>query len=336
MPETIPLNQSSLAIAALDPKGPAARAGVRAGDRLLRINGSPVLDILDYRFHSASANPTFELERQGSSLALRVRKAVETDAGIEFEQDLADRIHTCKNKCVFCFIHQMPKKMRRSLYLMDDDFRLSFMHGNYVTLTNLSRQEWARIKEQRLSPLYVSVHSTDPALRGVLLGRREPAPVLPQLRELAEAGINVHAQIVLCPGMNDGESLLQTIDELRQEHPSQTGRRYGVMSVAIVPVGLTRFRERLPRVKHVEKHYAGELIRKMRALERRLLPDLGTRFVWLADEWYFLAGINTPGMRHYEEFPQLEDGVGTVRLFLDEAKRLYNRLPAGVSVPVRA
>lgn len=336
MSEVFVKGANALTVASVEARSPADRAGLRAGDLLRAINGRPIIDILDYRFHAAESRLRMELERSGASLAVTLRKQPEQDAGISFESDLGDRVHTCKNKCVFCFIHQMPKKMRRSLYLMDDDFRLSFIHGNYVTLTNLSEAEWARILEQRLSPLYVSVHATDPCLRGRLLGRRDEAPILPQLRILAEAKIDVHAQVVLCPGWNDGEALDRTIEELAAEHPSQTGRRCGVLSVAIVPVGLTRFRERLPQIPHVELEYAREMIARFVRIGRALRRRLGTRFAWLADEWYYLAERPYPARAHYEEFPQLEDGIGSMRLFLDDAQKLERGLPARAETPVSA
>src|SRR5579885_3448158 len=168
---------NALIVSGVEADSPAARAGICAGDLLQKINGRPTLDILDYRFYAADARLRLTLERDGETIQTHIRKEEGEDAGLSFEADLGDRVHTCNNKCVFCFIHQMPKKMRRSLYLMDDDFRLSFMHGNYVTLTNLTPEEWARIKEQKLSPLYVSVHATDPELRGKLLGRKEPTPI---------------------------------------------------------------------------------------------------------------------------------------------------------------
>ncbi|HZT42299.1 MAG TPA: DUF512 domain-containing protein [Chthonomonadaceae bacterium] len=329
-------NLNALIVSEVEEGSPAARAGVQAGDLLQKINGKPVLDILDYRFHAADADLRLILERDGASIRVRVRKEEDEDAGLTFAFDLGDKVHTCKNKCVFCFIHQMPKKMRKSLYLMDDDFRLSFMHGNYVTLTNLTPEEWARILVQKLSPLYVSVHATDPDLRAVLLGRKEPTPILPQIRELADHRIEVHAQIVLCPGMNDGAALDRTLEDLAAEHPSQTGKRVGVSSVAIVPVGLTRFRERLPKLQHVERDYAREMIAHVNARARHLQKRLGTRFAWMADEWYFLAELPVPGKAHYEEFPQLEDGIGTVRLFLEGVKQVARRLPAKALIPVSA
>ena len=249
MSEIVLKNGNALVVSEVEEGSAAERADVRVGDLLREINSKPILDILDYRFHSAERRLRLTIERDGQILQPLLRKQDIEDAGLAFEFDLGDKIHTCKNKCVFCFIHQQPKKMRKSLYLMDDDFRLSFMHGNYVTLTNLSDAEWARILDQRLSPLYVSVHATDPALRATLLGRAAPAPILPQIRVLADNRIDVHAQVVLCPGLNDGDNLDHTLTELALEHRSVTDKRAGVPSVAIVPVGMTRFRERLPRLQ---------------------------------------------------------------------------------------
>lgn len=336
MSEIFLKNLNALSVHSVEPNSPAHKAGVQAGDLLRHINGKPILDILDYRFHSADVRLHLSLERNGSPLTVDVQKSIEVDLGLGFEHDLGDKVHTCKNKCVFCFIHQQPKKMRKSLYLMDDDFRLSFMHGNYVTLTNLSDAEWARILEQRLSPLYVSVHATDPDLRQTLLGRTSPTPILPQIRELADNRIDVHAQIVLCPGLNDGANLDRTLAELAQEHRAITNKRAGVPSVAIVPVGMTRFRERLPQLTHVERDYARQMIAHVHSRTKEFEKRLGTRFAWLADEWYHIAGENVPPRSHYEEFPQLEDGIGTIRLFLENLKQIMPRLPARAPKPIRA
>jgi putative radical SAM enzyme (TIGR03279 family) len=333
----IPLKPvNALIVSEVESGSAAERAGIRAGDLVRSINGRSILDILDYRYHSAASRLAIEIDRGGEQVSVSVRKRIDEDAGMEFEYDLGDKIHTCKNKCVFCFIHQQPKKMRKSLYLMDDDFRLSFMHGNYVTLTNLSDEEWARILEQRLSPLYVSVHATDPELRGRLLGRQGATSILPQIRELADNRIDVHAQIVLCPGWNDGDALNQTLDELAAEHRAITGKRAGVPSVAIVPVGMTRFREKLPQLAHVERDYAREMIAFVRKKEREFQKTVGSRFAWLADEWYHIAQLPYPGREHYEDFPQLEDGIGTVRLFKESARSVSRRLPARVETPINA
>lgn len=336
MSEIFLKNVNALIVSEVEEGSPAAKAGVQVGDLLRQINARPIIDILDYRFHSAATRLKLEIERDGQPLTLALRKGLDQDAGLNFEFDLGDKVHTCKNKCVFCFIHQQPKKMRKSLYLMDDDFRLSFMHGNYVTLTNLTEAEWARILEQRLSPLYVSVHATDPDLRAVLLGRKEPTPILPQIRELADNRVDVHAQIVLCPSLNDGENLTRTLRELAAEHRSLTNKRAGVPSVAIVPVGMTRFRERLPKLTHVERDYARQMIAQIDKIEKEFMTMLGTRFVWLADEWYVIAEMPIPGKSHYEDFPQLEDGIGTIRLFLESARQVEKRLPQSVPVPVEA
>jgi putative radical SAM enzyme (TIGR03279 family) len=326
----------ALTVSAVEAGSAADRAGIRVGDLLREVNGHRILDILDYQYHSAEDRLKTVIERDGELRPITVRKCDGEDTGLMFSSDLGDKIHTCNNKCVFCFIHQMPKKMRKTLYLMDDDFRLSFMHGNYVTLTNVSDAEFQRIIDQKLSPLYVSVHCTDPALRGMLLGKREPAPILPRLRELADNRIGVHAQIVLCPTLNDGDALHQTLEELAAEHVSQTGKRAGVESVAIVPVGLTKFRERLPKLATANRDYARAMIDDIQRVERAFTNRLGTRFAWLSDEWYFLADVPIPGTVHYEEFPQLEDGIGTVRLFLDNLRSLEKRLPARAPHPVKA
>ncbi len=336
MSESVLNNVNALIVSGVEEGSAAERAGVRSGDLLREINGKPILDILDYQFHAGESRLRLTIDRGGELICPTIRKSEIEHAGLTFESDLGDKIHTCKNKCVFCFIHQQPKKMRKSLYLMDDDFRLSFMHGNYVTLTNLTRAEWARILAQRLSPLYVSVHATDPDLRAALLGRAAPSPILPQIRELADNRIDTHAQIVLCPGINDGDHLNQTLDALANEHRVISCKRAGVPSVAIVPVGMTRFRERLPRLRHVERDYARDVIAQVSRRCREFEKRLGTRFAWLADEWYFIAGKSYPGTGHYEDFPQLEDGIGTVRLFLDDVRSIMRQLPARAPHPVSA
>ena len=327
---------NALTVSHVEPGSAADRAGLRAGDLLHELNGRPMLDILDYQFNSDADRLRCVVERDGQPHKLTIRKQGGEDTGLMFASDLGDKIHTCNNKCVFCFIHQMPKKMRKTLYLMDDDFRLSFMHGNYVTLTNVSEAEMQRIIEQKLSPLYVSVHAADPELRGVLLGKKVPMPILPHIRLLADNRIDVHAQIVLCPGLNDGEALHQTLEELAAEHRSQTGKRAGVESVAIVPVGLTRFRERLPQLESADRDYARRMIFDVWIQAYEFRRQLGTRFAWLSDEWYYLARQSIPGKAHYESFPQLEDGIGTIRLFLDNLKYVSKRLPAQAPAPVRA
>src|SRR5215472_9312167 len=243
---------AGVVVAAVRGNSPAARAGVRARDRLLTINGAPLRDAIDFHFWAGEPRLSLSLERDGQA-----RRAVlhrrGADLGLELEAPRPSEIATCANKCVFCFIHQLPKGMRKSLYVKDDDFRLSFLHGNYITLTDLDEAALDRIVEQRLSPLYVSVHATDPALRWELLGRpRVTAEILPRLERLAKAGIRMHAQIVLCPEWNDGAALERSVRELAPLHPH-------VVTTAVVPVGLTRHRERLPALRTLTDDEARDL-----------------------------------------------------------------------------
>jgi len=285
-------------VAAVAPRSAAARAGLAPGDRIVAVNGHPLRDAIDFQFHAGD-------ER----LALTVELAPPRPGDIA----------TCANKCVFCFIHQLPKGMRRSLYVKDDDFRLSFLHGNYITLSDLDEASFERIIEQRLSPLYISVHATDPELRHALLGRpRHSAEILPRLERLAKAGIRMHAQIVLCPDLNDGVHLERTVAELAPLHPH-------VATTAIVPVGLTRHRERLPALRSLTPDEARALVAAADGWQRRGLAELGSRFVFLADEIYLLAGLPLPDARAYEGFPVAEDGIGLVRRFEDGFARSIAR-----------
>lgn len=326
---------NGLVIHEVEPGSPAARAGLLPGDRLLKVNGFVLRDLIDFRYHTAEERAVIEFQRGDMTLSKRLRRAESESVGITFQFELADEIHTCDNKCVFCFIHQMPKGMRRSLYLMDDDYRLSFLHGHYVTLTNMSQEEFDRLIAQRLSPIYVSVHATDPLVRAVMLGRAAREPILPLIERLAENGIDIHAQIVLCPGLNDASNLTRTLLDLEQMHPRLSGLSGGVMSVAVVPVGLTRYRDKLYPVSPVTQDYAREFLSEIAPWHKRFKRTLGTRFVFLADEWFYSAGEPIPSKAYYEDFPQLEDGVGTSRLFLDELNRLSKSLPDTAPLPVK-
>lgn len=312
----------------MTPNSPAARATLRPGDVIVSANGNAVGDVIDLRYETAEERFTLGVRREDAVCEVAVEREYGEDLGITYEFELADRIHTCNNKCVFCFIHQMPKRMRRSLYLMDDDYRLSFLHGNYVTLTNLREGEFERIVEKGLSPIYVSVHATDPLERQRMLGKKEPQPILPMLRELGEHGVAVHAQIVLCPGYNDGNVLEQTVRELAEVHPTLTNAQAGVESVAIVPVGLTKNRAHLAHLEPVEARYAENILDRCEEWRRELKSLLGTFFVFPSDEWFFLAGRAVPPMGWYEDFPQYEDGIGTIRSFLDESLALDLRPPS--------
>ncbi|MEO7453880.1 MAG: DUF512 domain-containing protein, partial [Fimbriimonadales bacterium] len=279
----------------------------------------------------------FEVEfvREGLYQSVQMDRGWGEELGFVFTFELADQIHTCDNKCVFCFIHQMPKGMRKSLYLMDDDFRLSFLHGNYVTLTNMGEEEFARTKAQGLSPLYVSVHATDPRLRGFMLGRGAPEPILPRIQELADAHIDVHAQIVLCPGLNDGDALDETIQSLAALHARATGKQAGVLSAAVVPVGLSKYRHNLYPLKTIGPEYATAFLSQMEKHHSRYIDGLGTRFVFPSDEWFYYARQPVPERKWYEDFPQFEDGIGTFRLFMDEAATGMRKLKGKRAAPTK-
>ncbi len=298
-------------VGAVRPRTPGAAAGLRAGDRVLAINGHALRDAIDFQFHGGDERLALAVEREDGRHALRLTRRPGADLGVELEAPRAGEIATCANTCVFCFIHQLPRGMRRSLYVKDDDFRLSFLHGNYITLTDLAEAELARIEEQRLSPLYVSVHATDPALRWELLGRpRAGAEILPRLERLAKAGIRMHAQVVLCPGLNDGAHLARTVRELAPLHPH-------VATTTVVPVGLTRHRARLPALRTLTDAEARALVATVEGWQREFHATLGTRFVFLGDEVYLQAGTPLPPAGAYEGFPVAEDGIGLVRRFED-------------------
>lgn len=309
-------------VAAVRPRTAAARAGLRAADRIVAVNGHPLRDAIDFQFHAGDERLALGVERDGARRLVRVARRPGADLGVELEAPRAGEIATCANKCVFCFIHQLPRGMRKSLYVKDDDFRLSFLHGNYITLTDLDEAELARIVAQRLSPLFVSVHATDPALRWELLGRpRVAAEILPRLERLAGAGIRIHAQIVLCPGLNDGAHLERTVHELAPLHPQ-------LATTAIVPVGLTRHRERLPALRTLTDDEARALVHTVAVWQERFRARLGSRFVFLGDEVYLQAGVAPPEAEEYEGFPIAEDGIGLVRRFEDAVARALRRARA--------
>ena len=311
-------------VAAVRQRTPAARAGLRLGDRIVAINGERLRDVIDFHFHAGQGQLRLAVEREGRTRSAVLRRTG-PDLGLELEAPRPGEIDTCSNKCVFCFIHQLPRGMRKSLYVKDDDFRLSFLHGNYITLTDLGEDDLRRIEEQRLSPLYVSVHATDPDLRHRLLGqprvRRELVPVM---ERLAKAGIVMHAQIVLVPDWNDGAHLERSVRELARLHPQ-------VATTAVVPVGLTRHRERLPELRILTGTEARDLAHTVEGWQREFLHALGTRFVWASDEVYLQAGRPLPAAAAYEGFPVIEDGIGLVRRFSDGFARAARRLPARVA-----
>ncbi len=327
MANTLTVPRQGLIVSAVEHNSPAYRSGIRPGDEIVSAGGFDIADIVDFRFHASEREVNIKFKRENVYHSVQILREFGEDIGIVFKDSLADGIHTCDNKCVFCFIHQMPKGMRKTLYLMDDDFRLSFLHGHYVTLTNLSEHEFNRIKTQKLSPIYVSVHSANEKLRGFMLGRTQPTAIIPRLKELHEAGVDVHCQIVLCPGLNDGKSLEETVFALANLHKSVTGLRGGVESVAIVPVGLSKYREHLYPIRRVNKQYATSFLSQSKKWRKELSEKLGTSFVFPSDEWFFYAEKPIPSRKWYENFPQFEDGIGTCRLFMDESYRYLKKLP---------
>jgi putative radical SAM enzyme (TIGR03279 family) len=317
-----PSTAEGVVVAAVRPRTAAAAAGLAVGDRILAINGRPLRDAIDFQFYGAEDRLALAVERGGARRALTLARPPGAELGVELEPPRPGEIATCANKCVFCFIHQLPRGMRKSLYVKDDDFRLSFLHGNYITLSDLDEASFERILEQRLSPLYVSVHATDPALRHELLGRpRHGVEILPRLERLAKAGLRVHAQIVLCPDLNDGAHLERTVRELAPLHPQ-------VATTAIVPVGLTRHRERLPALRTLTDDEARALVDTVAGWQARYAETLGSRFVFLGDEVYLQAGRPLPPAEAYEGFAIAEDGIGLVRRFEDEFARAARRLRA--------
>jgi putative radical SAM enzyme (TIGR03279 family) len=318
MPKRVP--ETGVRVLVVEPEGQAARAGLRPGDRLLRVNGQPLRDLVDFHVQAGEEQLAIDVERSGRPCSVVLERRWGQDLGLECEPPAPAEISTCANKCVFCFIHQLPKGLRKSLYVKDDDYRLSFLHGNYITLTDLPESEIQRIVDLRLSPLYISVHATDPVLRHFLLGSPKTirGDLMERLSRLAEAGIRLHTQIVLCPGLNDGPHLERTVRELSALHP-------GVATVAVVPVGLTRHRDGLYPLRSITPAEAGAVLDAVHAWQDGFLARHGTRLVFAADELYLQAGRAIPPAAAYEGFTVAEDGVGLVRRFEDDLRRLVAR-----------
>ena len=303
---------SMTAVKSVDPRSPARRAGVRVGEVLTHINGRPIVDVLDYKFYSY--DPRLELTLkgpEGTVRTLRVRKGEGEDLGLEFETYLMDRARSCANHCIFCFVDQMPPGMRPSLYFKDDDARLSFLLGNYLTLTNLSPREVQRIIDLRISPINVSVHTTDRALRAEMLKNPRAGEGIDIMERFAQNGITMNCQIVSCPGINDGPALDRTLQDLAAMHPA-------VNSVSVVPVGVTRYREGLYPLQTYTRETAAALVE---AFASKHLKEKGTRLVWCSDEFYLLAGRELPPEDYFEDFTQLDNGVGMLTLLSREFSR---------------
>ena len=300
----------SVKVTGIDKRSPADRAGVRAGDILVSINGHEVADVLDYMFYAAESRCTLVLEREGRAFTVKVRKSEYDDLGMQFSSFLMDEKRSCSNNCIFCFIDQMPPGMRETLYFKDDDARLSFLQGNYVTLTNLSDKDIQRIIDMRLN-INVSVHTTNPELRVKMMHNRFAGEKLRYLKMIADSGLMLNCQIVCCPGINDGDELRRTLNDLYELMPQIT-------SVAVVPVGVTKFRQGLYPLEIFDAEGAARTIDIIGEVQARSLEKYGTRMAFAADEFYLTAGRPLPEGDFYEDYPQYENGVGLCRSLIDE------------------
>ena len=303
-----------LRVLSVEPGTLAERIGLQPNDEIHALNGKPVLDPVDFQFQAATIGRRMSIRTQRGVLTF-VRREWES-FGIEFE---AIEPLTCENNCVFCFVHQNPARVRPSLHIKDEDYRLSFLFGNYLTLTNVDEAELQRIIDQRLSPLYISVHATEPALRARMLGNPGYDGFLEKMERLVAAGLTLHGQVVLCPEWNDGENLDRTVADMVKLHP-------GVGSLAVVPVGLTNHRKNLPSLKSFTPQIARETIAHVSRIQRELKKKLGTPFVFLGDEIYIMAGETLPPISHYRDFPQIENGVGMVRTFLKQFDAAHRKM----------
>lgn len=322
-------------VASVEPDSLAACAGIRPGDRILEINDSPVRDAIDLSFLASDEELSIVLERDAPETDAGVARVERIELEIErapFEElgvVLRDfRIRTCNNHCVFCFIHQNPSGLRKGIYFKDGDYRMSFLHGNYVTTTNMKEEDFERILEQKLSPMYVSVHATNHDLRLRMLGVKRSNDVLDNLRRLARGRIEFHTQIVLCPGWNDGDELERTIRELEPLRPR-------LLSIAVVPLGLTEHRDHLPAMKPVSPSFCKDTIARVEPWQKRFKKKYGEPLVYLADEFYITADLPAPSYKGYDVLHQLENGVGMVWQFMTPWRRVERRLPASIGGPRR-
>lgn len=306
-------------ILSVDKKSRAERAGIAAGDILISINGREINDVLDYRFHLTNSKITLKCRREGEEYTVEIRKQQYDDIGLEFETPLMDKKHSCENKCIFCFIDQLPRGMRKTLYFKDDDSRLSFLHGNYITLTNLHDSDIDRIIEMHISPVNISVHTTNPDLRVQMMHNKRAGEVLSYMRKLADAGISLCGQIVLCKGINDGEELLRSMRDLSELFPA-------MQSVSIVPAGLTRYREKLFPLEQYTKDEACAVIDMVDKFAAECKEKYGARIFFCADELYLRAQRELPDEEYYEGYSQIENGVGMITSLVTEFEDEMNFL----------
>ena len=317
-PAVTGIRRRGVEIAEVSPESLGFELELEAGDRIIKVNGRPVRDYLDFRFQTAGETElVLEVRKSsGEDWELQIERGESEDFGLSFEQIVPRQ---CANECIFCFCNGNPADARPSLFIKDEDVRLSFLYGNYTTLTSITEDEMRRIVEQRLSPQYVSVHATDLDVRAYLLGiDKQRADIAPKLKRLLDAGIEIHAQVVLCPGINDGQILRKTIADLAAEYPRVT-------SVAIVPLGLTRYNTD-PRLTAVTPDFCRQIIAEVTVIQSELRKRLGTTFAFLGDEIYLRGGRAVPARSHYGDYPQIEDGIGMVRSFNNEFVALLKSL----------
>ena len=302
----------AVVISDVNEKSRAFKAGILPGEKLIKINGNDIVDVLDYRFYQTAREVELELEDTlGNVRTVTIHKGEYEEIGLEFETYLMDKQHSCRNKCIFCFIDQLPKGMRESLYFKDDDSRLSFLFGNYVTLTNLTQHEIDRIIKLHISPINVSVHTTNPELRVKMMNNRFAGKVLEVLPKFAEAGIKINCQIVACPGINDGKELERTLTDLEKLYPA-------VECIAVVPVGLTAYREGLYPLVEYTKETATQTLDLIESYGEKFKEKYGCRIVYASDEFFLKAEREIPEADYYEDFDQLDNGVGLLSLLRDE------------------
>ena len=301
----------SVLVSGVSKKSIADKKGIKPGDVLVSVNSHEINDVLDYRFYIKEEKLTLALVSNGKAKKVHLRKDEDDDLGLEFDSYLMDRQHRCTNRCIFCFVDQMPPGMRETLYFKDDDSRMSFLFGSYVTLTNLTEHDVSRLIEMHISPVNVSVHTMNPELRVKMMKNKHAGECLSILKRLADAGIKLNTQLVLCPGINDGKELEYSLSELEKLLPS-------IQSIAAVPVGLTKFRENLPALRTYTPQEARETIEIVDSFGERCLEKYGVRLAFCADEFYLIAGMPIPDEEYYEDYPQLENGVGLWRNLLEE------------------
>ena len=306
-------------ITGVELKSRAEKCGIMAGDLLISINGNEISDVLDYRFYLAEKKVSLLLSRGGEEYLAQIKKSEYDDIGLEFKTPLMDEKQSCKNKCIFCFIDQNPKGMRDTIYFKDDDSRLSFLHGNYITLTNMTDKDVERIVKMRFSPLNLSIHTTNPQLRVKMMKNKRSGEVLSYLDRFRDAGLSMCGQIVLCRGVNDGAELLRSMTDLSEYFPN-------LSSVSVVPAGLTKHRDGLYPLSDFTADEASEIIDMIDGFANEHKARFGSRLFFAADEFYLKAGRKIPDTEYYEEYPQIENGVGMIRSFIDDFEFAYDDL----------